>query len=418
MFTRDNHDNRYNVLVSIDKDAPHVFVKITDKLNYAVYSTTIDHLALQNMMVCQNHHQLYDILVQSFTPPSTFAVNIVQTITQTCDVDIHCELSPEYQLDFAMKLNEQQQTTDERNQTLLLQTTQRYDETISKLVAKLDQLETTVQTQNATLAKQQQTTDERNQTLLLQTTQRYDETISKLVAKLDQLETTVQTQNATLAKQQTALENHHVVLRHATTCIGIGIRNGTHVPVMLSLGKCQLTITHGTIHSTWDHLAMFRGDHLAMFRPLVTKEQLQLDRVNWNAIASLPYLTCLAVRFVNLTNIEEFSLSNIVNDGIKSLHLANYPNATMESLDQFLSLEELVLNDSHVLKSLHQYLPTSLKQLTITRCQPLLEAEKPSLENVCKKRNIRLTINLAGGMNNTLETITRGKGKGKGRRGR
>ena len=58
MFTRDNHDNRYNVLVSIDKDAPHVFVKITDKLNYAVYSTTIDHLALQNMMVCQNHHQL------------------------------------------------------------------------------------------------------------------------------------------------------------------------------------------------------------------------------------------------------------------------------------------------------------------------------------------------------------------------
>ena len=58
-------------------------------------------------------------------------------------------MSPEYQLDFAMKLVEQQQTTDERNQTLLIQTTQRYDETISKLVAKLEQLETTVQTQNA-----------------------------------------------------------------------------------------------------------------------------------------------------------------------------------------------------------------------------------------------------------------------------
>ena len=151
MFTRDNHENRYNVLVSIDKDAPHVFVKITDKLNYAVYSTTIDHLALQNMMVCQNHHQLYDILETSFTPPSAFVVNI----TQTCNVAIHCELSTRYRLDFTMKLVEQQQTTERMNQTLLLQTTQRYDETISKLVAKLDQLETTVQTQNATLAKQQ-----------------------------------------------------------------------------------------------------------------------------------------------------------------------------------------------------------------------------------------------------------------------
>ena len=372
MFTRDNHDNRYNVLVSIDKDAPHVFVKITDKLNYAVYSTTIDHLALQNMMVCQNHHQLYDILVQSFTPPSTFAVNIVQTITQTCNVDIHCELSPEYQLDFAMKLNEQQQTTDERNQTLLLQTTQRYDETISKLVAKLDQLETTVAKLGhleATVAKLEQ--------------------LKTPVAKLlEPLETAMQTQNATLAKQETALGNLCGALMHATTCIGIGICNGSHRPVMLPMGKSQLTIAHGIIVN----------DHLAMFRPFVHSDQLQLllTRVNWNAIASLPCLTALAVNFANLSNLEEFSLDVIANHGIKSLHLANYPNATMESLDQFSSLEELVLNDSTVLKSLHQYLPTSLKQLTITRCQPLLDAEKPSLENVCKKRNIQLAINLAG----------------------
>jgi hypothetical protein len=321
MFTRDNHENRYNVLVSIDKDAPHVFVKITDKLNYAVYVITIDHLALQNMMVCQNHQQLYDIMETSFTPPSTFAVNI----TQTCNVDIHCELSTRYQLDFKMKLVEQQQTTEKMNQTLLLQTTQRYDETISKLVAKLEQLETTVQAQNATLM-------------------------------------------------------------NAMTCIGIGhyTANGAHYsPAMVPLGIGQLVLSKGDVQ--YGNAFNAINSHSLVGQP----GQLQLTQIYWKQLVSLPHLTRLDI---NLQNLPEFSLQAIIHRGIKWLHLHYFSNATMESLDQFESLEELQLSNSSALKSLHQYLPTSLKRLTVTGCQPLMEAEKPSLENVCKKRNIHLTI--------------------------
>ena len=100
-----------------------------------------------------------------------------------------------------MKLVEQQQTTERMNQTLLLQTTQRYDETISKLVAKLDQLETTV----AKLDQLEMTVAKLDQ---LETTVAKLDQLETTVAKLDQLETTVQTQKFTLM--------------NATTCIGIG----------------------------------------------------------------------------------------------------------------------------------------------------------------------------------------------------
>lgn len=335
MFTHNDYKNQFNILISLDTDKPHVFVKITDKLNYAVYTSTVDTLGLQSLMVCQNHPQLYNILEKSFQPPSNVSINI----TNTCVMNIHCQLSPDYHLDFSITLEEQLQTTEKMNQTLLLDTTKQYDDKIKQLSDKINKLESVLTTQNA------------------------------------------------------ALEYQHQLLNNATVFIGVAnIRNNAghyhYVSMMIPMGKTRLRICPG------DDSSHNIDSCVKQMNPCEPGE-LKLINVQWKAITTLPRLTHLDIQFNNnskFNNENEFCLKAIANSSITNLTFRQYPNATMDGLEKFVSLKELHVNDTTALKSLHQYLPPSIDVVRIDNCKSLIEAEKPSLEHVCNTRNIHLII--------------------------
>lgn len=328
MFTHNDYKNQFNILISLDKDKHHVFVKITDKLNYGVYTSTVDTLGLQSLMVCQNHQQLYNILVKSFTTPSNVTINI----TNTCMMIIHCQISPDYHLDFSITLDEQPETTEKMNQTLLLETTKQYDDKIKSLHDKINKLE------------------------------------------------------STLSENKKILDYQIELLQKSTVFIGVcQPKNfGTYLPMTIPFGKQNLKIVPGVYDSEIYSYVNQMNQHIL--------STISLINVEWKTIASLPLLNTLDIKFNMYSNENEFSLKDIANNSITNLTLRQYPHATMEGLEKFESLKELSVESSSALKSLHQYLPNNIKTVQITACQSLIEAEKPSLESMCNKRKIQLKI--------------------------
>jgi hypothetical protein len=311
MFSIDNFQNRFKILVALHEEGlSHVYVRVIDKVNYSIFALKIDNLFLQNLMVCQNHQQLNAIIINAFkNVRSSVKINI----TDVCTMNIKSFFIDAYCSEFKLVLEEQQQTTDKKNQAMILE-----------LMTKIESMEKRMETQENLLSK-----------------------ASMAIGSRPDLNGQI-----------------HVV----------------HVP----LGTESISIAWKVISN-----ANINKQNLDEGNPYTSPgSTIQVENPFWSNIANLPNLRTL---FID-TGLPNWKLEQLVSPTLNSLTVDGYQHATMESLEKFTSLATLVIRNSPNLKSLHLYLPPQLNSLTISGCQPLMEAEKPMLDDICQRRNIILSM--------------------------
>lgn len=135
-----NFFNKYNILVD---NTNELFIKVTDCNSFSVFESQFDHNILQEIGCVQSLNQLYTLVCNAFNNIEGYSVTISHKQNKLL-IMFDINLTEYYNIQFTLKLFEQENTSDKQNQMSILKIERRIDVMMRDLEDRLKQLQNKV----------------------------------------------------------------------------------------------------------------------------------------------------------------------------------------------------------------------------------------------------------------------------------